>query len=221
MSATDWTTYYARPAATASITRRVTATKLLELFRLYDGDLGAATMVELGGGNSCFFETIRADIRPRRFWIVDSNRAGLARFGRRFPDAGTVRLFERDVLADLDLPERADIVFSAGLIEHFSPADTERAIASHFAAVRPGGLVVMTFPTPTWLYRATRRVIELAGRWIFHDERPLPIEEVLSVVRRFGQPLHASINWPILLTQAMVAVRAGSATPREVDGAAS
>jgi cyclopropane fatty-acyl-phospholipid synthase-like methyltransferase len=112
-----------------------------------------------------------------------------------------------DVLAFSGFNALADIAFSVGLIEHFSPSDTKRAIQTHFDSVRSGGLVIVTFPTPTLLYRTTRRTIELLGQWKFHDERPLSFTEVLPTMERYGTILHTEINWPIFLTQGIVVAR--------------
>jgi hypothetical protein len=93
------------------------------------------------------------------------------------------------------------------LIEHFDHEGTTRIIAAHFANVKPGGTVFITFPTPTRLYRIARKVIELLGLWIFHDERPLGMNEVVEEANRHGDLLHSEINWWILLTQGIVVYR--------------
>ncbi len=75
-----------------------------------------------------------------------------------------------DVLRLGDLGFQADVVFSIGLIEHFDPAGTRQAIEAHFALLKPGGYAIISYPTPTWLYRAARTLTEAAGLWKFHDE---------------------------------------------------
>jgi predicted SAM-dependent methyltransferase len=55
---------------------------------------------------------------------------------------------------EVELAE-ADICFSVGLIEHFTEEDLPRVVSAHFDVVRPGGLVVISFPTPT-CSRSTR-----------------------------------------------------------------
>ena len=102
----------------------------------------------------------------------------------------------------------ADIVFSVGLIEHFAAEQTAHVIGRHFSCVKPGGLVVITFPTPTFLYRITRTLAESAGLWRFPDERPLQWAEVLAEVVRHGMVLTTFTNWPLALTQGVVVARA-------------
>ncbi len=203
---TDWDSYYEKPAAPARFTRKITTRKLLRCLRMYNGDLNHATIVEWGGANSCFYKAIRDNLRPRRYQIFDSNQTGLRKFRENWPDAEEVILNENDILR---LPtfaagQRGDVCFSVGLIEHFEPRETGQAIAAHFASVRPGGLVAISFPTPTWLYRVTRWLAEKARVWVFPDERPLTMKEVLNEVTKHGTVSHTEINWPIFLTQGMV-----------------
>ena len=118
----------------------------------------------------------------------------------------------RDIM-DLDLKIESDIVFSVGLIEHFSVENTRQAVLSHFKALKEDGILILSFPTPTFLYKITRKIAELLGLWIFHDERPLKIDEVLETVNKHGELLERKIIWPIFLTQAMLVVRkAGTKT---------
>lgn len=202
---TDWDAYYRKPAAATRISRRITAGLLKKLIRRFaDGPL--ETIVELGGGGSCFIGPIRAVFRPRRYCVIDRNQAGLDLLSQRYGPNPSVCCYKQDVL-NLQLRLQADLVFSVGLVEHFSPADTRQAILAHFALLRPGGLAIVAFPTPTWLYRVSRRMAELLGMWRFPDERPLLPGEVAAVVDQQADLLYQRINWPILLTQMILVAR--------------
>ena len=100
--------------------------------------------------------------------------------------------------------ENFDLVFSIGLIEHFDKSGTAKAIASHFQLCKPKGMVLITFPTPTLLYKLIRRMAEFARIWRFYDERPLNFEEVITECSKFGIKKHNSILWAIGLTQGYV-----------------
>ena len=65
---------------------------------------------------------------------------------------------------------------------------------------------MLSYPTPTWLYRCTRWLAEATGQWIFHDER-LRAGEVLPLVERHGVVLRRDVVWSVVLTQEMVCVR--------------
>ena len=101
----------------------------------------------------------------------------------------------------------ADFVFSVGLVEHFSGDEIASVVRAHFDCARRGGLVVISVPTPTWLYRATRWVAERSGVWRFPDEQAIPADRVLREGERFGDALCAEVLWPLVLTQAAVVFR--------------
>jgi hypothetical protein len=202
---TDWNRYYARPYRTASLTRRHTASVLVDLMRRNGG--AQASILEFGGANSCFIDQILEQVGPARYDVIDSNQLGLDLLQSRYSGDARVSVSLGDVLSTA-VPERLyDIVFSVGLIEHFDPAGTAWAIATHFKYLRPGGTAIITFPTPTWLYRAVRGLAEITNNWIFHDERPLRLPEFERAVAGLGEIKSARILWPLVLTQYCVEVR--------------
>jgi predicted SAM-dependent methyltransferase len=102
---------------------------------------------------------------------------------------------------------RADVVYSVGLIEHFDAANTRVAIRSHFRLLKPGGIAVISFPTPTLLYRVARTLCEVLRVWKFHDERPLTRDEVVRTLDEEGEILEEKTLWPLILTQQMIVIR--------------
>ena len=75
-SATDWDDYYRSPAPTAHLTRRYTACTLVGCMRTFGGRIDQ--LVEFGGANSCFLDSVRAAIAPREYHVIDTNAFGLA-----------------------------------------------------------------------------------------------------------------------------------------------
>ena len=207
-SVTDWDQYYKNVPITATVTRKYTTAVLLSMIRQYGVPVEASglSIVEIGGANSCFVDAIMAGIRTRLYDVIDTNEFGLGLLAGRFGDARPVRLFRQSVL-DLSYDGKADLVFSVGLVEHFTPAETRMAILAHFDALRPGGTLILTFPTPTLLYRVTRGLIEMCGMWKFPDERPLLPGEVLASVRERGEILYRKTLWPQILTQHLIVAR--------------
>jgi SAM-dependent methyltransferase len=195
---TDWNAYYQQPYKTASVTRRITQRYLISALRRYAPQ--QPVIAELGGANSCFFTEIQRKLAPREYHLIDNNRLGLDLFRRFAGDVPGVFLHQEDVLR-MRMQLQADVVLSVGLVEHFPPQGTRAAIEAHFRLLRPGGIALITFPTPTWLYRATRRLAESCGAWIFHDERPLRLDEVRLAAAPFGELLSYRMVWPIMLTQ--------------------
>lgn len=66
---------------------------------------------------------------------------------------------------------------------------------------------MITFPTPTLLYRAARWLTEAAGAWKFPDERPLDRAEVVGAAAGCGRVEFEKILWPIVFTQRLIVFR--------------
>jgi len=204
---TNWDEYYNAPFKTASISRKFTEKKLHKLIETFKPE-AVQHICELGGGNSYFFPKLREKYPQALYTIIDNNQRGLDIFHEQHHNDQKIALLNGNVIEpEFDIAA-ADLVFSIGLIEHFLPDNTARAIQTHFACARPGSLIIITFPTPTWLYVTARHLTELAGVWKFPDERPLRINEVLNEVAKHGEILHISINWPVVFTQGFIIARA-------------
>jgi putative flippase GtrA len=206
---TDWDRYYKNVMPTARLTRRYTTAKLVAAMKRYAAPSNGQTelsILEIGGANSCFLDTIVAAVGCRSYHVVDTNAYGLDLLRQRVGSADKVRLHQQSVLS-LTLETRADVVFSVGLVEHFDASRTRQAVLAHFDVLRPGGVAIITFPTPTLLYRIVRGLSESLGLWQFPDERPLKPPEVLAAARERGEVLFVKTLWPLILTQTLIVVR--------------
>jgi hypothetical protein len=191
------------------VTRAYTFWRLARAIETHARRDGPLVVAELGGANSCFFPELARRVPIGEYHIIDNNRLGLEMSQRWTGAQPPVHLLERDV-RELDLHLNADLVFSVGLIEHFSPQERAAVIASHFACARPGGMVLISFPTPTLLYRVARALAETLRLWRFHDEQPLRLADVQPIVESQGRIRHTELLWPIVFTQMMlVAQNAG------------
>ena len=214
--ATDWEDYYRHPGAGTRFSRFWVGRRLLDTVRYALGVAGVSgpvSVVEYGGANSCFLPGILASLPVRRYTIVDTNPLGLMLTRQRWAGHTVVEAREGDVLAELPEDLRADLVYSVGLIEHFDAAGTARALHTHLQATRPGGVCLLSYPTPTPPYRVARRIAELTGQWRFHDERPLRLEEIKPTVEAYGSLIATYLIWPIIFTQQMIAIVRRSGPP--------
>jgi hypothetical protein len=134
--------------------------------------------------------------------VVDNNILGL----ELLRDRPGVILHQADLLRERP-PLTADVVFSLGLIEHYPADQRQRLLAAHFDLAAPDGLVVISFPTPTRLYRLARGLAEALGLWRFPDEEPLPLPAVTAAVAQYGEIASSQVLWPIVLTQALLALK--------------
>jgi SAM-dependent methyltransferase len=173
------------------------------MMRRYTAGKSQLSVVEFGGGNSCFFKGLAEALPVARYEIVDLNAKSLALFEQQGREVAAVKTaaHRADLLKEVPILEPADIVYSVGLIEHFSPEGTRQVARRHFSCVRPGGIVIITAPTPTWLYRTVRGAAEALGVWAFPDERPLRPAEIIAAGEGLGTVRHAATLWPQILTQ--------------------
>ena len=75
----------------------------------------------------------------------------------------------------LDLPraEKYDLVWNAGVLEHFTVEDQRRSISEFLAVLNPQGRVVIFTPySRSLLYRIGKRILELLGKWKYGVEIP-------------------------------------------------
>jgi hypothetical protein len=203
---TDWDHYHAAPFPASRITRRFLLAWLVTRIRCaFPSASRPLTFLELGGGNSSFFEGIAGAFPVGMYSVADANANSLRLFERRAAARGVpARTLEIDLLQE-EIPRAwrgADIVLSTGLVEHFDPQGTARVLEAHFlCSASPGSLVLVTAPTPTLLYRLVRRCAERLGCWAFPDERPLPPREVFDATPPTHTLVASGILWPTILTQ--------------------
>lgn len=203
---TDWDAYYKKPAATSGPARKISQRKIVGLF-LEHIEGKAASLCECGGANSCFADALLTLSRLNRYHIIDSNAYGVSLLEKRYASDERVSWEVGDLLRGAHQPF-FDIVYSVGLIEHFDRKNTARCVDAHFALCKPGGVILITFPTPTIPYRVIRGAAEALGIWAFPDERPLDFVEVEAAAERHRPVLlHRSINWMIGLTQGYLMYR--------------
>jgi SAM-dependent methyltransferase len=200
---TDWDHYYGKTYMITGFTRKSTEKLLLKLIRNYIPEPVKSNIVELGGANSCFYKAISSNLKPAHFHVIDNNAKGLELFTKMTADDPAASFENIDIL-NIKSKSQFDLVYSIGLIEHFDQKGTAKAINAHFEMARPGGIVIISFPTPTLQYKVARKLSELAGIWYFYDERPLKFPEVIASCNLHGTLQYRKINRLAILTQGFV-----------------
>lgn len=204
--ATDWNHYYHKPKGVTGITRAITQKKIVASLRPYFQNKDFS-VCEFGGANSCVVEKLCSEFSVTNYHIIDSNEYGLSLLDDLNPKANLTSQAGDVINPKQKHKDKFDLVFSIGLIEHFDAEGTRKAISTHLDVCKPNGIVLITFPTPTILYKSIRFFAETVGVWEFPDERPLKFSEVISTLSDNTTILHQSINWAIGLTQGYIIAR--------------
>lgn len=211
MRPTDWEKYYEHRSMLSKISGflcRRTLENILCGNALNDSHI-FNTIVELGGGNSIIYPWLRKRYPQSNIILVDKETFSEPAFRSAAKNDRALACVQQDLLEDIpeSMKGAGDLVLSLGLVEHFCPAETRKMIERHFACCKPGGVVLISFPCPTRLYRCTRRMMELLGAWQFHDERPLHPDEVRAVMDEYGAALCTRLDIRMGLTQQVVVYR--------------
>lgn len=206
---TNWNYYYKREKSIFSILAQAIQRKYIISGFDRINQHGCFRVVELGGANSCLFETIYKIFMCREYKVIDISDIGLAKFKSLYKKNRdcTIRTEMRDLLKPSEIDEEFDLACSLGLIEHFDSEGTEKIIESHFRYTKSGGYVLITFPTPTLQYRCVRRAMELMHVWQFWDERPLLNVEVEPLFEQYGTVIYKKLMRGMPLTQMLYIIK--------------
>lgn len=209
---TDWTSYYrGKKSFFSTYTQRFTFDMLLSFFddaaSSFPNSAKEYSLMELGGGNSCFAASLCNERNVFAYDIVDNNNLAVELFEKQNLKANTYHGYLLDLSKPMKPDKQYDFVFSIGLIEHFTGEDQKTVIQNHFQYCRDGSTVCINFPTPTLKYRFWRKVMEQSHVWHFWDKVPLKYEDIKDELEQYGKILRTELNKKLFLTQRMLFVR--------------
>ena len=207
---TDWTSYYSKSKSIwSSITQKATLKIIIDVMNqhVFTGNHSKKiSLVELGGGNSCFAEAVCNEAMIQRYDVIDNNELSISLFKQKKLNAKEYEGILENVLEGNVPARQYDFVYSVGLIEHFTKQQRDIVIKSHFNHCKEGGMVMISFPTPTLKYRMVRKFMEVLKVWNFWDEVPLVFEDVKDAFEENGIIKSVQINKALPLTQMVVVV---------------
>jgi 2-polyprenyl-3-methyl-5-hydroxy-6-metoxy-1,4-benzoquinol methylase len=91
----------------------------------------------------------------------------------------------------LKLRREFDLVHSQGLIEHFKGTTQDIVIKKHQEFLKKNGIVLITAPRPSFVYKIRRRAVELFMEWPFGYEKPINTVDGIKLLKKNGlKPLH-------------------------------
>lgn len=139
MNNTDWTKYYHKKKSIISaMTQKITLRQLRKTIEKMPQQ-NLRNIMEIGGGNSCFMDSICLLFNIKEYSVIDNNELGLQLLSQKKFCAETYLV---DILEQKDLEKinkKYDLVYSIGVIEHFTGQNIKKAIKAHFELCRRGG----------------------------------------------------------------------------------
>lgn len=81
---------------------------------------------------------------------------------------------------DQDIPEKYDVVFSAGFIEHFQ--DTQKVILQHLHFLRPEGLLYISLPNFCGLNGWVQRILD-PKNYALHNIKAMDLHRLEAIAR--------------------------------------
>ena len=102
--------------------------------------------------------------------LVDNCRAALDLGKKNFEDESIPARFLLKDIFRLNEKEKYDLVFSDGLIEHFSGKRRRYAFKKHVDAAKKGGYIMIFVPKSNALYWIVRTFLKKIGAWMFTEE---------------------------------------------------
>ncbi|MBI5641726.1 MAG: class I SAM-dependent methyltransferase [Nitrospirae bacterium] len=185
-----WQDYWARNRDGAMHFDRMSERILSELLR-HCGDLTGRKVLEAGCGRGIISAGLSE--RGAEVSLLDISPEALLIAKRYFDERGLeASIIHGDIF---DLPfddETFDIVWNAGVMEHFAGAFQAEAIRGIARILKPGGLFISFNPSAgAYFYSAGKRSAERKGTWPYGPEYPVTsLQEIcthtgLSILREY------------------------------------
>jgi len=168
--ARTWSSYWRSHSARAAEWDSLSHLIFLTLRRETGGFAGKAVL-ETGCGTGRISSRIARE--GARVTCLDVAPEALELARQELEGVASARLVLGSVLA---LPRDAafDVVWSAGLLEHFSVADQRKALEESLSVLSPGGNVIALTPyAGSFVYRAAKAFLERIGKWPYGRECPV------------------------------------------------
>jgi SAM-dependent methyltransferase len=123
---------------------------ILDVFDRYLPKDPTLTAAELGGAPGQYLAYVRRNF-GYRVTSIDYSRVGCKKTVENFRLLGLEgAVIEADIFADVSADSRFDVVYSLGLIEHFS--DRVAVVDRHVRLLEPGGYLVLGVPNLRGVY---------------------------------------------------------------------
>lgn len=115
---------------------------------------------------------------------------------RKFDIEDRMNLLKADILTQgLNLPKKKYyLVHSEGLVEHYHNTEKKYLFALHRNLSKR--YVIIFTPRPSPLYWGLRRIFTKLGIWLYPDENPMDVNEIIKFGKMVGmQPIKSTVHF--------------------------
>lgn len=145
----------------------------------------SSKILEVGGGGSHTLGALAARLNCTAFGI-DPDRNGAAKTKLLAEaESAKVEMIRGDGFCLPFDDGEFDVVYSLGLVEHFSALQTDELVAEHVRVCRPGGLVIVAVPNSLNLPHTARKAL-LGSRYEYFPERSYSPNQLGRLLRKSG-----------------------------------
>ncbi len=140
---------------------------------------------ELGAGSGAM-----SDMIQKRFCahgsLFDNSREAFALFKQsRAGQNKKLSYFVKDIKS-LDGKEQFELVFSDGLIEHFTGAERQAVLKKHFEITKKDCYTIVFAPRKSLKYDSVFPAMKATGLWCFGFEEPMTMQELEEETEKAG-----------------------------------
>lgn len=166
-------------------------------------------VLELGGGSGFLSLKIAQLFDTKKVTIIDLNEKNLEISKRNLSRIQGKKEYILGDFFEFNPNEKYDIVHSQGVVEHFDQSQRMKLIEKHFNLTKHSGYTIIFVPTPTLSYKLFRKIADMTGHWIFHDEVPMKLAELQEIVGKSNREIiSVSYFWPFFLTEVGILCKA-------------
>ncbi|ADG83680.1 class I SAM-dependent methyltransferase [Thermincola potens] len=136
-------------------------------------DLADKEILEAGSGTG--LTSLLLSRKSAQVTLMDISAAALEISKRNFELDGQKAVFMRGSIFDIPAPDASyDVVWNAGVLEHFNFEQQKLAIKEMLRVCKPNGMVITLNPyAKAYIYRIGKFIQEKLGVWPFGYEEPV------------------------------------------------
>ena len=159
---------------------------ILNIMKSEVGDFTGKKMLECGSGTGRI--SMRLVREGAQGILLDKTESAMVLARKTFSGNSLIGHFARGNLLSLPFrDESVDVVWNAGVIEHFSESEQIRCLSEMARVCKKDGFVLLICPYKSVFHRVGKAFLEMIRRW------PFGYEEPIASLARLGKSAHLNL----------------------------